>query len=102
MKVEEIQNRFDSLGSIAIGYEGMETAENDQIFSMVFLYTLAIKAKDFAAEMTSVNVQQKDLHGQVKIEQEYIDNYSAIRSMLCERYIIPDTLTLAKDIMKVE
>ncbi len=28
-----------------------------------FLPTLNIKAKDFAAEMTSVNVQQKDLHG---------------------------------------
>ena len=33
-----------------------------------FLPTISIKAKDFAAEMTSVNVQQKDLHGQ---EEQY-------------------------------
>lgn len=29
-----------------------------------FLPTISIKAKEFAAEMTSVNVQQKDLYGQ--------------------------------------
>ncbi len=102
MKAEEIQNRFDSFGSIAIGYEGMETAETDQIFSSVFLYTFAIKAKDFAAEMTSVNVQQKDLHGQVKIEQEQIDNNTAVCSMLLDRGIRPEALPPAEDIKKVE
>ena len=30
-----------------------------------FLPTISIKAKDFAAEMTSVNVQAKGLHGAV-------------------------------------
>ena len=35
-----------------------------------FLPTISIKAKDFAAEMTSVNVQQKDLYGQTAIENE--------------------------------
>ena len=32
-----------------------------------FLPTISIKAKDFAAEMTSVNVQAKDLHGEPQI-----------------------------------
>ena len=36
-----------------------------------FLPTIGIKAKDLAAEMTSVNVQQKDLHGQTPIEKEH-------------------------------
>lgn len=67
-----------------------------------FLSTLAIKAKDFAAEMTSVNVQQKDLKGQVKIEREHIDNNSAVREMLLNRGIRPEVLPPAEDIKKVE
>ena len=36
-----------------------------------FLPTISIKAKDFAAEMTSVNVQTKDLQGRVfKIQKK--------------------------------
>ena len=67
-----------------------------------FLSTLAIKAKDFAAEMTAVNVQQKDLRGQVSIEREHIDNNSAVRDMLLERGIYPETLPAGEDITKVD
>ena len=67
-----------------------------------FLSTIAIKAKDLAAEMTSVNVQQKDLHGQVGIEREHIDNYSAVREMLLDRGIRPEALPAGEDIKKVE
>ena len=45
-----------------------------------FLPTISIKAKDFAAEMTSVNVQQKDLHGQEQITREHVDNNTAVRN----------------------
>lgn len=67
-----------------------------------FLSTIAIKAKDLAAEMTSVNVQQKDLHGQVKIEREHVDNNSAVRGMLLDRGIRPEALPPAEDVKKVE
>jgi len=67
-----------------------------------FLSTIAIKAKDLAAEMTSVNVQQKDLHGQTGIEQEHIDNNSAVRNMLLDRGICPETLPPAEYVKKVE
>jgi DNA-damage-inducible protein D len=67
-----------------------------------FLSTLAIKAKDFAAEMTSVNVQQKDLRGQVNIEQEHVDNNFAVRNMLLDRGIRPEVLPPAEDVKKVE
>lgn len=67
-----------------------------------FLSTIAIKAKDLAAEMTSVNVQQKDLRGQVGIEREHVDNNSAVRKMLLERGIRPETLPAAEDVKKVE
>jgi len=67
-----------------------------------FLPTISIKAKDFAAEMTSVNVQTKDLHGEASITQEHIDNNAAVRKMLTERGIIPEDLPPAEDIKKVE
>lgn len=56
------------------------------------LPTISIKAKDFAAEMTSVNVQQKDLHGMTLIEREHVDNNKAVRDMLLSRGIIPEQL----------
>lgn len=67
-----------------------------------FLPTIAIKAKDFAAEMTSVNVQQKDLRGQTAIEREHIDNNLAVRKMMLNRGIVPENLTAGEDIKKVE
>ena len=44
-----------------------------------FLPTISIKAKDFAAEMTSLNVQSKDIIGQTSIEKEHVDNNLAVR-----------------------
>ena len=67
-----------------------------------FLPTISIKAKDFAAEMTSVNVQTKDLHGEVSITKEHVDNNAAVRKMLTERGIIPENLPPAEDVKKVE
>lgn len=67
-----------------------------------FLPTISIKAKDFAAEMTSVNVQQKDLHGQEQITREHVDNNAAVRSMLLERGIVPEQLPPGEDVKKVE
>ncbi|GHV28148.1 DNA damage-inducible protein D [Bacteroidia bacterium] len=67
-----------------------------------FLPTISIKAKDLAAEMTSVNVQSKDLTGQFPIETEHVDNNSAVRKMLLERGIVPEDLPAAEDVKKIE
>jgi DNA-damage-inducible protein D len=67
-----------------------------------FLPTISIKAKDLAAEMTSVNVQQKDLYGQTPIEKEHIDNNTAVRDMLVSRGIYPEQLPPSEDVKKVE
>ncbi len=66
-----------------------------------FLPTISIKAKDFAAEMTSVNVQTKDLHGESQISHEHIANNTAVRDMLVQRGIVPEDLPAAEDIKKV-
>jgi len=67
-----------------------------------FLPTISIKAKDFAAEMTNLNVQNKDLSGQSPIEKEHIENSLAVRKMLIERGILPENLPPAEDVKKIQ
>lgn len=67
-----------------------------------FLPTISIKAKDFATEMTSVNVQTKDLQGKSRISQEHIANNAAVRDMLVQRGIVPEDLPPAEDVKRVE
>ena len=67
-----------------------------------FLPTISIKAKDFAAEMTHVNVQQKALYGESEISREHVDNNAAMRQMMIERGIVPENLPPAEDVKKVE
>ena len=67
-----------------------------------FLPTISIKAKDLAAEMTSLNVQNKNLKGQNPIEKEHVDNNLAVRNMLTKRNIIPENLPPAEDVKKLQ
>ena len=66
------------------------------------LPTIGIKAKDLAAEMTSTNVENKNLHGLNPITREHVDNNSAVREMLRSRGIEPARLQPAEDVNKVE
>jgi DNA-damage-inducible protein D len=50
-----------------------------------FLPTLTIKAKDFATELTSHNVLEKDLKGEQQITTEHVENNKAVRKMLIKR-----------------
>ena len=67
-----------------------------------FLPTISILAKGFAAELTSVNVQTKDLHGETTITQEHIENNAAVRRILLERGVVPEDLPAEEDVKKVE
>lgn len=66
-----------------------------------FLPTVSIKAKDLAAEMTSVKTQAKNLFGQKRIEREHVDNNRAVRKMLLDRGIVPEKLPASEDVKKV-
>jgi DNA-damage-inducible protein D len=66
-----------------------------------FLPTLTIKAKDFATELTSHNVVEKDLKGEPFISREHIDNNLAVRKILGERGVRPEALPPAEDVKKV-
>jgi len=67
-----------------------------------FLPTLSIKAKDFATELTSHNVVEKDLKGENKITTEHVENNKAVRKMLMERGVKPETLPPSEDVKKVQ
>lgn len=66
-----------------------------------FLPTLTIKAKDFATELTSHNVVDKNLMGDSQIATEHVDNNLAVRKMLHERGVKPEQLPPAEDVKKV-
>ena len=67
-----------------------------------FLPTLTIKAKDFATELTSHNVIEKDLRGKEQITTEHVDNNKAVRKILKERGVQPENLPSAEDVKKVK
>lgn len=67
-----------------------------------FLPTLTIKAKDFATELTSHNVVEKNLKGSQQISKEHVDNNIAVRKILIQRGVKPERLPAAEDVKKVE
>ena len=66
-----------------------------------FLPTLTIKAKDFANELSSHNITEKDLKGESAISREHIENNVAVRKMLKERGVMPENLPPAEDVKKL-
>jgi len=67
-----------------------------------FLPTLTIKAKDFATELTSHNVIEKDLSGESQITDEHVENNLAVRKMLIDRGVKPEALPPSGDVKKIQ
>ena len=67
-----------------------------------FLPTLTIKAKDFATELTSHNVTEKDLKGEALLSKEHVENNQAVRKMLIQRGVKPEALPPLEDVSKVK
>ncbi|KAA6335725.1 hypothetical protein EZS27_016073 [termite gut metagenome] len=67
-----------------------------------FLPTLIIKAKDFAAELTSHNVVENNMKGETQITTEHVENNKSIRKILLERGVKPELLPPAEDVKKLQ
>jgi DNA-damage-inducible protein D len=67
-----------------------------------FLPTLTIAAKNLATEITNYNVDNKNLHGEIPITNEHVQNNKSVREMLGKRGIKPEELPPAEDIKKLE
>lgn len=67
-----------------------------------FLPAITIKAKDFANEVTNMQVKQQDLRDEPEITREHVKNNQDVRKILTDRNIQPESLPPAEDVKKVE
>lgn len=99
--------RIRSKGDQALfgGYSTRDMKERYSITSGALadrLPSVTIAAKSLATEMTNLNIEQKDLHGEFSITTEHVQNNASVRKMLGERGIKPEELPPAEDIKKLE
>jgi DNA-damage-inducible protein D len=67
-----------------------------------FLPTITIKAKDFANELTNVNIRKADLNTESAITSEHIKNNKDVRGLLLKSGIKPENLPAEQDLKKIE
>jgi len=67
-----------------------------------FLPAITIKAKDFANEVTNMQVKQQDLRDESGITREHVKNNQDVRKILTDRNIRPEALPPDEDVKKVE
>lgn len=67
-----------------------------------FLPTVIIKAKDFATEVTNVQVIQQNLRSEKNVTREHVKNNLDVRKILTDRKIVPELLPPAEDVKKLE
>ena len=67
-----------------------------------FLPTITIKAKDFANELTNVNIRKTDLKNESAITNEHVKNNLDVRGLLMKSGIKPEFLPAEEDLKKIE
>lgn len=67
-----------------------------------FAPTIILKAKDFATEITIFNTKEHGMTTEQSISKEHVTNNEVVRNTLIERGIIPEKLSPAEDVKKVE
>lgn len=95
MKSEGIKQRSTQMLKKKIGISGNQPLAD-------FPPAISIVAKELAAEMTRLNGQSKNLQGHTPIEREHLDNSGALRKMLLERGIVPESLPPAEAVITVQ
>jgi len=63
---------------------------------------VTLAAKSLATEMTNLNVEKEDMHGEGSITIEHKKNNWGVREMLGKRGIVPEDLPPEEDIKKLE
>jgi len=67
-----------------------------------YLPTITIKAKDFANEITNMNIKERGMKSEPVIAEEHVQNNEGVRKLLKERGIVPEKLPALEDVKKVE
>ncbi|MDR1089128.1 MAG: DNA damage-inducible protein D [Coriobacteriales bacterium] len=66
------------------------------------LPSVTVAAKSLATEMTNLNVEKEDMHGEYPITDEHVKNNQGVRELLGKRGIKPEELPPEEDIKKLE
>lgn len=66
------------------------------------LPSVTLAAKQLATEMTSHNVEDKDLRGEPSIAEEHVQNNAGVRDLLGQRGIKPEELPAEEDVKRLE
>jgi len=67
-----------------------------------FLPTITIKAKDFANELTNVNIRKADLKTESAITNGHVKYNQDVRALLLKSSIKPENLPAEEDLKKIE
>lgn len=67
-----------------------------------FLPTITIKAKDFANELTNINIRKANINSENEITGEHINNNRDVRGLLVKSGIKPENLKAEEDLKKIE
>jgi DNA-damage-inducible protein D len=67
-----------------------------------FLPTITIKAKDFANELTNVNIRKSNINTENEITKEHVKNNTDVRGLLLKSGIKPENLPAEEDLKKIE
>jgi DNA-damage-inducible protein D len=67
-----------------------------------FLPTITIKAKDFANELTNVNIKKNDLRNELEISSAHQKNNIDVRGLLLKSGVKPEELPAEEDLKKIE
>ena len=67
-----------------------------------FLPAISIKAKDFANELTNVNIRKADMKTESAITNEHVKNNQDVRGLLLKSGIKPENLPPEEDLKKIE
>lgn len=67
-----------------------------------FLPTITIKAKDFANELTNVNIRKANINSENEITGEHVKNNQDVRGLLIKSGIKPENLKAEEDLKKIE
>lgn len=101
--------RIRSKGDAALfgGYSTLEMKDKLQIPEnralADFLPDVTLKAKDFAAGITSFNVKKDaTIRGETVITDEHVKNNSNVRDVLTKSGIYPEALPAEEDVKKLE
>ena len=67
-----------------------------------FLPTITIKAKDFANELSNVNIRKSEFITETDITKEHVKNNMDVRGLLLKSGIKPELLPAEEDLKKIE